>query len=151
MKTKMNDTESYNVQRYPELLNGCDFINKMLIRMRLFLLTLFLCFSALTAMAQDKQMKTQTSFKSTDTLLVDAACGQCKLGLPGESCDLAIRVNGKAYFVDGTNIDSHGDAHAKDGFCNALRKAKVQGSIMNNRFVATYFQLVSELPKNKSD
>ncbi|TGE29925.1 hypothetical protein E5K02_00420 [Hymenobacter metallicola] len=75
-------------------------------------------------------------------LLVDASCGQCKLGLPGKSCDLAIRRDGKAYFVDGTTIDSHGDAHAKDGFCQAIRQARVQGEVVDNRFKATYFQLV---------
>jgi Family of unknown function (DUF6370) len=75
--------------------------------------------------------------------LVEAACGQCKLGLPGKSCDLAVRINGKSYFVDGTNIDSHGDAHAKDGFCEAIRKAEVQGEVINDRFKATYFKLVS--------
>ena len=73
--------------------------------------------------------------------LVDAACGQCRLGLPGKSCDLAVRINGKAYFVDGTSIDDHGDAHASDGFCEAVRKAEVQGEIVNDRFKATYFKL----------
>ena len=76
--------------------------------------------------------------------IVDAACGQCQLGLPGKSCDLAIRINGKAYFVDGTDIDSHGDAHAKDGFCEAIRKAEVQGEITGNRFKVTYFKLISD-------
>ncbi len=70
------------------------------------------------------------------------SCGTCKFGLPGKDCDLAIRINGKAYFVDGTNIDSHGDAHAADGFCNAIRKAEVQGEIVDKRFKATYFQLL---------
>jgi hypothetical protein len=73
---------------------------------------------------------------------VETACGQCKLGLPGKSCDLAVRINGKAYFVDGTNIDSHGDAHAKDGFCNSVRKAQVQGEVVNDRFRVTYFKLM---------
>ncbi|QNH64096.1 hypothetical protein H4317_06710 [Hymenobacter sediminicola] len=77
-------------------------------------------------------------------LLAEAGCGQCRLGLPGKGCDLAVRLDGKAYFVDGTTIDSHGDAHATDGFCNAIRKAEVQGEVVNNRFRATYFQL---LPK----
>jgi len=74
--------------------------------------------------------------------IVDVACGQCQLGLPGKSCDLAVRINGKAYFIDGTDIDSHGDAHAKDGFCEAVRKAEVQGEITGNRFKVTYFKIV---------
>lgn len=72
----------------------------------------------------------------------EAACGQCRLGLPGQGCDLAVRLEGKAYFVDGTTIDSHGDAHAPDGFCNAVRKAEVQGEVVDNRFRATYFRLL---------
>ena len=82
-------------------------------------------------------------------LTVDAACGQCRLGLPGKSCDLAVRIDGKAYFVDGTKIDDHGDAHAKDGFCEAIRKAEVQGDIVNNRFKATYFKLIKPVEKTE--
>ncbi|RSK44208.1 DUF6370 family protein [Hymenobacter perfusus] len=76
--------------------------------------------------------------------VVEASCGQCRLGLPGKSCDLAVRFGGHAYFVDGTTIDSHGDAHAKDGFCQAVRRAEVQGQVVNNRFVASYFRLLPE-------
>jgi hypothetical protein len=75
-------------------------------------------------------------------LRVEAGCGQCRLGLPGKSCDLAVRLEGTAYFVDGTTIDSHGDAHATDGLCNAIRKAEVQGEVVDNRFRATYFRLL---------
>lgn len=75
-------------------------------------------------------------------MLVETACGECQLGLRGKSCDLAIRINGKAYFVDGAHIDSFGDAHAKDGFCEAIRTAEVQGQITGNRFKATYFKLM---------
>ena len=74
--------------------------------------------------------------------MVDAACGQCKLGLPGKSCDLAVRIDGKAMFVDGTHIDAHGDAHDETGFCNAIRKAEVQGTVVKDRFVVTYFRLL---------
>lgn len=83
---------------------------------------------------------------SKKLLVVDASCGQCKFGLKGKSCDLAVRINGNVYFVDGTKIDDHGDAHADDGFCKAVRKAEVQGEVKNDRFVATYFKL---LPGNK--
>lgn len=76
--------------------------------------------------------------------IVEAACGQCLLGLPGKGCDLAVRINGKSYFVDGTDIDSHGDAHAKDGFCEAIRKAEVRGGIKDDRFKATYFKLIDQ-------
>jgi hypothetical protein len=36
--------------------------------------------------------------------------------MEGHGCELAVRIDGKPYFVDGTSLDSHGDAHANDGF-----------------------------------
>ena len=73
---------------------------------------------------------------------VEASCGECQLGLEGKSCDLAVRIEGKAYFVDGFKVDDFGDAHGKVGFCNAVRKAEVQGDIVEGRFKATYFKLL---------
>lgn len=73
---------------------------------------------------------------------VEAACGECKFGMKGEGCQLAVRIDGKPYFVDGTSIDKHGDAHGAQGFCNAIRKAEVKGSIVNGRFVAANFTLL---------
>lgn len=88
----------------------------------------------------------QTAKATTDSLqIVEASCGQCKFGMKGKNgCDLAVRINGVPYFVEGTSIDKHGDAHAKDGFCEAIRKAKVSGTIIDNRFVATSFALLPE-------
>ncbi|HET9055624.1 MAG TPA: DUF6370 family protein [Chitinophagaceae bacterium] len=77
-------------------------------------------------------------------MVVETSCGKCQFGLKGKGCDLAIRINDKAYYVDGTGIDDHGDAHADDGFCNAVRKAEVQGKIVKGRFKATYFKLLSD-------
>lgn len=111
----------------------------------------FWLLAASTAAAQTTKAATSVVApdKNKQVQLVEASCGQCKLGLPGKSCDLAVRINGKAYFVDGTNIDSHGDAHAKDGFCSAIRQAEVQGEIVDNRFRATYFRLLPEPAKTK--
>ena len=74
-------------------------------------------------------------------MTVDAACGQCQFGQPGSGCDLAIRIDERVCFVDGTGIDDHGDAHGADGFCNAVRQARVTGSFDGDRFVATTFVL----------
>lgn len=74
--------------------------------------------------------------------IVEAACGQCQFGMKGNGCDLAVRIDGNAYFVDGTSIDSHGDAHANDGFCAKIRKAEVLGKIVENRYKVTSFKLV---------
>jgi len=93
-------------------------------------------------------LATISGFSQKDTTqIVEASCGECQFGLKGKSCDLAVRINNKAYFVDGTSIDKHGDAHAKDGFCNAIRKAEVKGKIVDNKFVATYFKLLPEKSK----
>ena len=81
--------------------------------------------------------------------VVETACGQCQFKLAGKGCDLAVRIDGKSYFVDGTDIDSHGDAHAKDGFCNAVRKAETQGEVVNDRFKVTYFKLLKQEKKNE--
>lgn len=83
--------------------------------------------------------------------IVDAACGECRFKMDGNGCHLAVRIDSTAYFVDGTSIDSHGDAHAKDGFCNAIRKAEVQGEIVNKRFKATYFKLLKEEEKKTAE
>jgi hypothetical protein len=74
--------------------------------------------------------------------VVEAACGECLFGLKGDDCDLAVRIGGRAYFVDGTHIDQHGDAHAADGFCKAIRRARVTGEVKRGRFVATSFELL---------
>jgi hypothetical protein len=57
-------------------------------------------------------------------------------------CDLAVRIKGKAYFVDGAHLDDHGDAHATRGMCNAVRRAAVTGEVVDNRYQATSFRLL---------
>ncbi len=75
--------------------------------------------------------------------VVEASCGQCQFGLKSQQgCDLAVRIDGKSYFVDGTKIDEHGDAHASDGFCEVVRKAEVQGKVVKGRFKSSYFKLL---------
>ena len=74
--------------------------------------------------------------------VVEAACGECKFGLKGKDCDLAVRMNGRSYFVDGVKADSLGDAHAADGICESIRKARVTGEVKGSRFVATSFELL---------
>ena len=81
--------------------------------------------------------------KETKIQIVEAACGQCQFNMTEKSgCDLAVRMNGKSYFVDNTNIDDHGDAHADDGFCSTVRTARVQGEIVEGRFKVGSFELI---------
>lgn len=75
--------------------------------------------------------------------IVEAACGQCLFGLDGQKgCDLAVRLGGKAYFVDGVKMNELGDAHAADGMCNVVRKAKAAGELKGGRFVARHMELL---------
>lgn len=81
--------------------------------------------------------------------MVEASCGQCKFGMTDKKgCDLAVRIDGQAYFVDGSGLDDHGDAHGEDGLCNCIRQATVTGEIKDGRFVSTAFEL---LPLNKDE
>ena len=115
--------------------------------MKKIILILGLCTGSISLFAQQIQ---DTSLKKTsDTLLVEASCGECQFGMKGKGCQLAIRINGNSYFVDGSGIDKHGDAHGKNGFCNAIRQAKVTGEIKNDRFLASSFVLLPSTAANK--
>lgn len=101
------------------------------------LFSIILLLTALISSAQEKKELSKSQ-------IVEVSCGECQFGMKGKSCDLAVRIDGKAYFVDGTHIDDHGDSHAKDGFCETIRKAKVTGEIVNDRFKVTSFTLLPE-------
>jgi hypothetical protein len=106
---------------------------------------LFLCMAFVLCNicnAQTKIPQTNVVDATMPIKIVEVSCGQCEFKMAGKGCNLAVRIKGKSYFVDGTSIDEHGDAHADDGFCKAVRKAEVQGKIVKNRFVATYFKLL---------
>lgn len=77
---------------------------------------------------------------------VELSCGQCQFRLTSQDgCDLAVRIDGKAYFVEGAHIDDFGDAHDKDtGFCEVIRKAEVAGELIDNRFEVSSIELIKE-------
>ena len=89
--------------------------------------------------------------------VVEASCGECLFGMEGDGCDLAVRIDGKSYYVDGTRIEDHDDAHGEHGMCNCVRHAKVSGEVKNERFVVTSFELLppedsaGEAPIDTSD
>lgn len=94
--------------------------------------------------AAENKTEAATAVASNEEMIVEAACGECQFGLEGSDCELAVRIDGQAYFVDGANIDDYGDAHAADGFCSTVRKAKVKGAIENGRFVVESFELIAQ-------
>jgi hypothetical protein len=96
--------------------------------------------AAFTATAQTKPAgKLDTS---KPVLILEASCGTCNFEMKGKGCFLAVKYEGKAYAVEGTGLDDHGDAHEEKGFCMAVRKAKVQVSLKGDKFVVTYFELL---------
>lgn len=107
------------------------------------LLLIGLCLTAFVSGCGPKPATTEV-VKLEGPTIVEAACGQCQLGLKGKKgCDLAIRHEGTSYFVDGFKMtDLGGDAHAADGLCTVVRKAKVTGQIADGRFAATTFELL---------
>ena len=117
--------------------------------MRSFLSSIVCLLFISSVFGQKTDPKVSTPDPNKKIQVVETACGECQFKLAGKSCDLAVRIDGKAYFVDGTDIDSHGDAHAKDGFCNAVRKAEVQGNLVNGRFKVTYFKLLKGTEKKE--
>ncbi|CAI8273078.1 MAG: Uncharacterised protein [Polaribacter sp. SA4-10] len=76
--------------------------------------------------------------------VAEISCGQCQFEISEPmGCDLAIRLDGQAYFIDGVNIDDFGDAHdLNTGFCNVIRKANVDGVLENGRFKASTVKLI---------
>ena len=72
--------------------------------------------------------------KSDSLYQGEVSCGTCMFKMKGNGCQLAVKINEKFYFVEGAGIDDYGDAHAENGFCNAIRKAKIKGEVVNNNF-----------------
>lgn len=112
----------------------------------LFLITTFLSFSVFSQVAKTGSNEPDPKQK---VLKVKASCGECNFDLPGDGCDLAVQIKGKSYYVDGVDIKEYGHPHAEHGFCVAVRKAEVQGEIVDGRFKATYFKLLPQDPKKK--
>jgi hypothetical protein len=108
------------------------------------LLTVLSLFSGAVFAQNDQQLPVN---HETKAFLAEAACGQCQFKLKGSGCNLAVRINGKAWFVDGAHIDSFGDAHAETGFCNTISKVMVKGKLVNDRFQANHIALYN--PKKK--
>lgn len=104
---------------------------------KLTLLTLFVAFT----FASNAQ-KTPVKITKVEKKNAEISCGECMFKMEGKGCNLAVKIDGVGYFVDGRKIDDFGDAHAEDGFCNAVRKAVVSGEIVDGRFKATSMQLI---------
>ena len=94
----------------------------------------FMCTGCCT---EEPKTTTTVNYKT-----IEASCGQCQLGLPGTGCDLAVLIDGSAYYVDGSGIDDHGDAHGTNGLCNVVRQARATGTIVDGRFNAGMLEIL---------
>ena len=83
-------------------------------------------------------------------LIVDASCAKCQFDKKSDKdCLLAVEIHSEIYYVEGTTIDDYGDAHARDGFCNVVRKAHIEGVIDDSRFYLDKFRLLKYREKKK--
>ena len=114
--------------------------------MKALITALLITMFGFVANAQTKPQQNQTQQTTKiNNKVVEIACGECKFKMQGKSCDLAVRMDGKPYFVDGKSVDDFGDAHdEKHGLCNVISKATVTGEIVNNRFKAKTITLLPE-------
>lgn len=77
-----------------------------------------------------------------DLMVVETSCGECNFGLRGDGCDVAVRLPEGSFYVKGVGISEYGHPHDANGFCMVVRKAEVQGKVVDGRFQATYFKLL---------
>lgn len=95
------------------------------------LILLFLLIFSVTAFAQ----------KKISDKVVDAGCGMCMFKQKtSKGCSMAVKMDGKVYAVEGLDKKNFGDAHAEDGYCKMVKKAKVSGEIKRGKFYATKFE-----------
>jgi hypothetical protein len=66
-----------------------------IIMKKLVLATFFICRNHSKCSRQQRTIKISN---------VEAACGQCQFEMEGYGCELAVRIDGKPYFVDGTPL-----------------------------------------------
>ncbi|MCH2228884.1 MAG: DUF6370 family protein [Crocinitomicaceae bacterium] len=84
---------------------------------------------------------TQNTSESIN-LIAKASCGTCNFDMTNDECELAVEIDKKHYFVEGSSVDGHGDAHSATGLCSTIRDAKIIGKVRHGVFVAESFQLI---------
>jgi hypothetical protein len=106
--------------------------------MKLLITILGIVMFSFSANAQQSKLS-----KASKPMVVDASCGQCNYGMKdAKGCDLAVKIDGKSYWVDGKTIHDLGDPHGAGGLCTTNRQAEVMGEIIDGRFKASAFKLL---------
>ena len=68
---------------------------------------------------------------------VEVGCGGCIFNMESvQGCQLAAKVDGKAYLVSGASFDAH-----STGLCSASKQADAAGTIEDGKFVVTKMEL----------
>jgi len=81
------------------------------------------------------------NYTSYHNIQAEASCGQCMFDMEGSGCDLVVKIGDAYYYVEGTAIDDHGDAHADDGFCKAIKKVTISGEAANGKINISTFKI----------
>ena len=82
--------------------------------------------------------------------IVDPSCAKYQFNKKNDKdWLLAVEIYSDIYFFEVTTIDDHGDAHARDAFCNVVRKAHIEGAIENDKFYPENFRVLNY--KEKKD
>ena len=81
------------------------------------------------------------SYTTYTNVQAEASCGQCMFDMEGSGCDLAVKIGDDYYYTEGTAIDDHGDAHADDGFCKAIKKVTISGEVANGKINVSSFKI----------
>ena len=107
-----------------------------------FLLTVLVAAFLATGCKTTQRSTVAQAPRASSSQTVEVGCATCIFQMEGVvGCKLAVRIDGHPYLVTGSDIDDHGDAHAPDGLCNAARRARVEGEIDGDRYVATKIAL----------
>ncbi len=82
----------------------------------------------------------QSSDHHASAMTVEVGCASCIYEMEGvEDCELAARIDGKAYLVDLEGFDAH-----SAGLCAGAKTAVVTGAIEGDRFHATSLELAGD-------
>ena len=71
------------------------------------------------------------------------SCGMCNFMSGDNDCALAIKVGRNVLSLKDVGIDDHGDSHAKDGYCNVIKKVYVEGRVRGKTFKANKMEFPS--------
>ena len=74
---------------------------------------------------------------AAEAMTYEVGCGGCIFEMAdAEGCKAAVKVDGKAYWIDGVKISAH-----NIGLCSGSAEADMAGEVQDGIFVATSFAL----------